>query len=240
MRLAKSAETRQGVFVTGSDTGVGKTVVAAGLVRGFRAMGMDVGVMKPIATGCYPSPRADGGYDLRSEDVDSLLKAAGVDDDLRLIAPFRFEPPLAPLTAARLTGEEISMESVLAAFRTLRDRHNLMVVEGIGGLMVPFRENYFVADMIRELKLPLVVVARPGLGTLNHTILTVRCAESRGIGILGIIVNSADGEDRSQAAETNVPILEECSGVPVLQVVPHTTNVDDPDLCFEACRALAR
>ncbi len=224
--------------MTGTDTGVGKTVVAAGLVKGFRQMGKDVGVMKPIATGCYRSDRADGGYELRSEDVDFLVEAAGIDDGLELVAPFRFEPPLAPLTAARLAGEEISMEKILLAYRTLREKHELMVVEGIGGLMVPIRSDYFVVDMIGDLGLPAVVVARAGLGTLNHTILTVKFAQSQGIHIAGIVVNHAEREDRSQAAETNVPVLEECCGVPVLQVVPHVMNLRDPTLCTEACRRI--
>ncbi len=225
----------KGIFVTGTDTGVGKTVVAVGLVRGFRAMGMDIGVMKPIATGGYRHARADGGYDMRSEDVDTLVKAADVRDDLRLVNPVCFEPPLAPLAAARIVGGEISLDTILAAYRTLRERHDLIVVEGIGGLMAPIRRDYFVADLIRDFELPAVVVARPGLGTLNHTILTVKYGQDRGIDILGIIINHAE-EDRSEAAATNVGILEECCGVPVLQVVKHTSRLDDPGLCREACR----
>ncbi len=231
-RLAK------GLFVTATDTGVGKTVVAAGLVRGFKAMGMAVGVMKPIATGGYRAPRPDGGYELRSQDVDHLIRAAASHDDLRLVNPVCFEPPLAPLTAARLAGEEISLDRVLAAYRALRDRHNFIVVEGIGGLMVPLRADYFVADMIREFGTPAVVVARPGLGTLNHTILTVKYARSLGITVLGIILNHVTEQDNSRAAATNVEILEECSGVPVLQVIAHTSDIDNPHLCREACRKL--
>lgn len=228
----------KGVFVTGTDTEVGKTVVAAGLVRGFRKMGMDVGVMKPIATGGYRHARADGGYELRSDDVDKLIEAAGSDDDLRLVNPVCYEPPLAPLAAARIAGDEISLKKILAAYGILRERHDLMVVEGIGGLLAPIREDYFVADMIKDLDLPAVVVARPGLGTLNHTILTVKHAQGRGIGVLGIIINHAEREDRSKAAATNVGILEECSGVPVLQVVGHTSHLDDARLCSEACRKI--
>jgi dethiobiotin synthetase len=227
-----------GVFVTGTDTGVGKTVVAAGLVRGFKGMGIDVGVMKPVATGCYRERRADHGYELRSEDVDRLMEAAEVRDDLKLVSPVRFEPPLAPLTAARMSGEKVSVESIIEAYRMLRERHELMIVEGIGGLMVPVREDYYVADMIRDLELPAAVVARPGLGTLNHTILTVRCAQDQGIRVLGVILNHAEKDDVSEAAMTNVTILEEWCGVPVLQVVRHTPNVRDPGLCREACRKI--
>ena len=232
------ADCSKGVFVTGTDTGVGKTVVAAGLVRGFRAMGVDVGVMKPIATGGYRHPRADAGYDLRSEDVDRLLEAAESHDDLRLVNPVCFEPPLAPLAAARIAGEEISFKRIREAYRSLVERHEFVVVEGIGGLMAPIREDYFVADLIRDMKLAAVVVARPGLGTLNHTILTVRYAKGRRIRILGIIVNHAEKEDRSEAAATNVGILEECCGVPVLQVVGHTSDLADARLCREACRKI--
>jgi dethiobiotin synthetase len=234
----QSERVSKGLFVTATDTGVGKTVVAAGLVTGFRAMGMDVGVMKPVATGGYRVLRADGGYELRSEDVEQLVRAAASHDDLRLVNPVCFEPALAPLTAARLTGEEISLDKVLAAYRTLRDRHDLIVVEGIGGLMVPIRSDYFVADMIKEFGTPAVVVARPGLGTLNHTILTVEYARSLGITVLGIILNHAVQQDNSEAAATNVEILEECCGVAVLQVIGHTSDTDNPHLCQEACRKL--
>ncbi len=228
----------EGVFVTGTDTGVGKTVVTAGLVRGFKAMEIDVGVMKPIATGGYRDARAGGGYDLRSEDVDKLLEAAESHDDRALVNPVCLEPPLAPLAAARIGGEEISLRKILAAYRTLRERHELMIVEGIGGLMVPIREDYFVADMVRHMDLPAVVVARPGLGTLNHTILTVKYAHARGISVLGIIINHAEKEDRSEAAATNVGILEKCSGVPVVQIVGHTSRLDDARLLSEACRKI--
>jgi len=236
--VASSTQIKAGVFVTGTDTGVGKTVVAAGLVRGFAAMALDVGVMKPIAAGCYRSPRADGGFELRSEDADWLVEAAKTGDNLELVCTVRFELPLAPLTAARLAAQEVSIEQILGAYKTLRERHEFLVVEGVGGLMVPIRQDYFVADMIKDMKLPAVVVARPGLGTLNHTILTVKYAKSQGIGVLGIIVNHAEREDRSQAAETNIPILEECCGIPVLQVVPHATRLKDPNLCLEACRKI--
>jgi len=227
-----------GLFITGTDTGVGKTVIAAGLARGFRAMGINVGVMKPIATGAYRLPRPDGGYDLRSDDVDKLVEAAAVDDDLRLVNPVCLEPPLSPLTAARLTGHNISLDEILVAYRTLRERHDLIVVEGVGGLMVPIKKDYFVADMMRDFGLPAVIVARPGLGTLNHTILTVRCAQSRGILLLGIIIVHAEKQDLSEAAQTNAPILEECCGIPVLQVVSHSSNLHDPNLCKEACRRI--
>ncbi len=226
------------VFVTATDTGIGKTVVAAGLARGFRAVGVDVGVMKPIATGAYRRDLPDGNHELRSEDAELLVQAAGSKDDLSLVNPVCLEPPLAPLTASRLTDEEISLEKILTAYGTLHERHELMIVEGIGGLMVPIRENYFVADLIKDMELRAIVVARPGLGALNHTILTVKYAEEHGINVLGIIVNHAEEEDRSEAAETNIGVLEECCGIPVLQVVKHTAHLDDPNLSREACRKL--
>ena len=201
-------------------------------------MGVNVGVMKPIATGAYRCDLPDGRYKLRSEDVDLLVQAAGCEDEPSLVNPVCFEPPLAPLTASRLMNEEISLEKILTAYRTLRERHELMVVEGIGGLMVPIRADYYVADMIRDMALPAIVVARPGLGTLNHTILTAKYAEEHGINVLGIIDNHAEKLDRSEAAATNSGILEECCGVPVLQVVRHTSHLDDPSLCREACRKL--
>jgi dethiobiotin synthetase len=226
------------LFVTGTDTGVGKTIVAAGLVRGFKAMGLDVGIMKPIATGCRRRRGAEGIDELHSEDVDRLTEAADTHDDPALVSPVRFEPPLAPLTAARIAKEQIPIQEILAAHRTLRRLHELLIVEGIGGLMVPIDKNYFVVDLITDLAAATIVVARPGLGTLNHTILTVRTARDRGIEVLGIIINHSDSEDRSEAASTNIGILEECCGTPVLQVVPHTSHTSAPDLCAAAARKL--
>lgn len=189
-------------FVTGTDTGVGKTVVAAGLAAAFRRRGIDVGVMKPVAT---------GGARI-SEDAQLLIAAAGTRDPLDLVNPVCLAPPVAPLLAG-----DVNLGRVLQAFRTLAKRHEMLIVEGIGGLLVPIRRRFFVADLIRKMALPVVVVTRPALGTINHTLLTVEAARSRGIRILGIVVNHHDRSAPSIDAAT----LASIAGVPLLGEVPY-------------------
>lgn len=192
-------------MVTGTDTGVGKTVVAGGLAAALRRRGLDAGVMKPVATG------ARRGV---SEDAVLLRKAAGVDDPLSLINPIALAPPLAPSAAAR---RPLDLRPVRAAYRELSRRHDLVVVEGIGGLLVPLRPRWTVAHLAKRLRLPILIVTRARLGTLNHTALTVLAARAFGLEILGLVVNHAEpgrGDRRTWAS------LEVETGVPILAVLP--------------------
>ncbi len=193
-------------FVTGTDTGVGKTVVAAGLAAALRRRGIDVGVMKPIATGGVRR-----GGKLVSEDAEILVEAAGVRDSLDLVNPVCLEAPLAPLLAGK-----VDLRRIWRAYRTLSKKHEALVVEGIGGLLVPIRDRHFVADMIRRMALPVVLVTRSTLGTINHTLLTVEAARRRGIRILGIVVNHPARRPSSIDAKT----LASLAGVPLLAEVP--------------------
>ncbi|MDP2935542.1 MAG: dethiobiotin synthase, partial [Dehalococcoidia bacterium] len=164
-----SRQPARGIFVTGTDTGVGKTVVAAGLAAALKARGVNVGVMKPVQTGDYPG------------DAAVLRLAAGVDDPLNLILPCYLQAPLAPAVAALLGDRPVSPALIMEAFQELCQRHEFMIVEGVGGLMVPLLDGYSVADLIVAMGLPALVVARPGLGTINHTLLTIKQAQSVGI-----------------------------------------------------------
>ncbi|MEI6306350.1 MAG: dethiobiotin synthase, partial [Deltaproteobacteria bacterium] len=153
----------RGIFITGTDTGVGKSIVAATLARLLCLNGVNVGVMKPVTAGC----REDYGR-LVSDDAMLLCKAAGVNycED---IAPYRLKEPLAPAEAARIDGLRIDFSKILEAYGRLSSEHDFMIVEGVGGLMVPLAGGLLVADLARELALKLLVVARPDLGTINHT-----------------------------------------------------------------------
>jgi dethiobiotin synthetase len=177
--------TARGVFVTGTDSGVGKTVVACALVRGLRARGLDVGVMKPVETGAG----AEGPADARA-----LRAAAGGEEDpLDLVCPFAFALPAAPTVAAAAEGRTIGLAAIQRSFATLAARHALLVVEGAGGLLVPVTEDASMADLARELSLPLLVVARASLGTINHTLLTLEAARSRGHRVAGVVISHAGG-----------------------------------------------
>jgi dethiobiotin synthetase len=214
----------RGCFVTGTDTGVGKTVVAAALAICLRQRGLNVGVMKPVETGVRErgSTLSDAEY----------LRAAGrVVDPVDVISPYRLAAPLAPLAAARQAGTVIEMDRILAAYERLAAGHTLMVVEGIGGVLVPIGHHFNVRDLIARLGLPTVVVGRATLGGVNHALLTVEALKQRRIAILGIVLNHAaipsepswkrpDAIDTRQGDST-VELVKELSGVPVLGPLRH-------------------
>jgi len=203
-------------LVTGTDTGVGKTFVAGGIAAALARRGVDVGVMKPFATGAI---RVGGR--LVSEDAQFLRKASGVEDPLDLINPSCLRPPLAPFMAARVAGTSIDLDAVRAAWRKLTALHSTMVVEGVGGLLVPLVTGWTVADLARDWKLPLVVVTRPALGTINHTKLTVMAARAAKLRILGLVINSAVPTRRGLAERLNPAALEAETRVPILAEIPH-------------------
>ena len=198
-------------LVTGTDTGVGKTLVSAGLAAELVRRGSSVGVMKPFATGA----RSIRGR-LVSEDALFLQSAAKVDDALDLINPICLKAPLAPLMAAKVAKKRITLKPVWSAFKTLRRRHPVLIVEGIGGLLVPLITGWTVADLARNLRLPLLIVTRPSLGTLNHTALTVHAARCHGLRILGLVLNSATRATQGLAERLNPAALELFTRVPVL------------------------
>jgi dethiobiotin synthetase len=170
---------RAGVFVTGTDTGVGKTVVACALVRALRARGIDAGAMKPIETGVGP----DG-----PTDAIALRDAAGARDPLADVCPQAFALAAAPAVAGA-----VDLAAIDAAHARLLARHEFLVVEGAGGLLVPIDAQRTMADLVQRFALPLLIVARAALGTINHTRLTLEAARARGLRIAGVVINHAAG-----------------------------------------------
>jgi dethiobiotin synthetase len=210
-----------GVFVTGSDTGVGKTVVAGAIAAAIKAQGLDVGVMKPISTGA----REIEGK-LVSEDARYLKKIIGSKDEDELINPICLKPALAPTMAAAESGITIDLDKVWKAFEELKGRHEFIVVEGIGGLMVPVADKLLVADMALKMDLALVVASKHSLGTINHTLLTVECAKNRNLRLKGIVINMLrDGKDF-------VSELKKYSSVPILGTIPFKENVSVENCAF--------
>lgn len=192
----------RGFFVTGTDTGVGKTVVACALVRALRGRGLDVGVMKPVETGVEaPGPL----------DALALIAAADAGDPLDDVCPQRFALAAAPTVAAAAERRRVDRGAIRAAFERLIARHDWLVVEGAGGLLVPAAEDLSMADLALELGLPLVVVARAALGTINHTLLTLEAAERRGLRVAGVVVSHAGGP-LSGADAANLGALREALG----------------------------
>lgn len=202
----------KGLFVTATDTGVGKTLVAGGLAGVLRERGVDAGVYKPLQSGHLAAdPEGDA----------ARLKAlAGVEDPTDLICPRAFEEPLAPLVAMRRAGMTVTLDDLERGYRVLAGRHRFVIAEGAGGLAVPFAERALVADLAARLRMPLLIVARPHLGTVNHTILTVEFARQRGIGVVGVVISGLGCGPVGAAEKTNPDLIEEWAGVPVLGTVP--------------------
>ncbi len=207
-----------GVFVTGTDTGVGKTLVAAGIAGAMRRDGIDVGVMKPVATGI---PRKDG---FKSSDAELLAKMAGSTDAEDEINPIFLPLEASPLAASRILNMDIKVEKIFSAFKRLTDKHEFVIVEGIGGVMVPIKENYFVVDMIKEMNLPVLIVSRAALGTLNHTLLTVRACKEYDLNVVGIVVNGV--RDHNIVEKTASVIIRELTGIFVIGSIPFVDVFD--------------
>ena len=200
----------RGWFVTGTDTGVGKTVVACALARGLRGLGHDVGVMKPCETGVGdPGPL----------DARALRGAADSDDPLETLCPQRFALPAAPTVAAAAEGRRVEPGALRRAWRSLSSRHEWMVVEGAGGLLAPLWEGASMADFAAELGLPLLVVARAALGTINHTLLTLEAAERRRLPVAGVVVSHSSGS-LTEADALNLGALRAALGEQLVGEVP--------------------
>jgi dethiobiotin synthetase len=226
------SRSRRGLFVTGTDTGVGKTLVACALVRALRARGLDVGVMKPVETGV-----GEGG----PLDALALRRAAGVVDPLEEICPEQFALAAAPTVAARAERRAVDLQALLAGFEGLASRHAMLVVEGAGGLLVPVARGATMADLAREMGLPLVVIARAALGTINHTLLTLEAAAARGLALAGVVISHCDGR-LSQPDEANLTELRRALGSRLVGEIPPLDagalppeHVIDLDLLLARC-----
>lgn len=198
----------QGLFVLGAGTEVGKTAVTAGLAAAWRRRGLNVGVMKPIATGVS---------DAAGEDAAWLRRAAGVDDPIDLVSPYRFKIPAAPSVARGRA--RIDFLVIQRAYEQLAARHDLVLVEGIGGLLVPIDDERTVADLVRALDLPALLVSCAQLGTINHTLLTVEQARNAGLDVLGVVLNGRSAKP-SAAERTNPTVIAQWTGLPCWGVVP--------------------
>lgn len=226
----------QGVFLTGTDTDVGKTTIAAGLTAAWRRRGGRVGYFKPIQSG---AKEQEGR--LLASDALLVKEVAGLPEELAELTPVLLRLPLAPAVAARLEGQAIEIEIIKEALLRLAARYDFLVVEGAGGLYVPLIDyDFLVLDLARWLRLPLIVVARAGLGTINHTVLTVKAAEQAGIRVLGVILNKFPAQP-NLAEQTNPEVIAALTGRPILgriPVIPELATASGREALITACTAV--
>ena len=209
------------LFIAGTDTDVGKTYIAAGLAVAFRKMGIDVGVMKPFAAG-----RAEKkGY--KSEDIVILSRAAKACDPEKLVNPQFFKISASPYTAWKTLKTKPKISTILSSFKKLTKLHDMILVEGMGGIMTPILKNYYITNLIKEMKIPAVIVTRSKIGTVNHTIMTCKMCEKYKIPVKGIIINNFD--DGYPIPELKRD-LQNLTGIKVLGSIPFIKNKSDASL----------
>ena len=204
-----------GIFITATDTEVGKTAVACALILALRRRGLDVGVMKPVATGC-----TDGSGRLHLADAERLRAAAGCDDDLAWICPVALPEPLSPHVAAERAGLKIDRDTIGLAYTEIAARHPFVIVEGVGGLLTPITPDWLLADVAADMRLPLVIVTRWGLGTLNHTLLTISEARRRSLPIAGLVLNEVAIRPHGVAEQTAPNELKRLTGETIVAQIP--------------------
>lgn len=208
-----------GVFITGTDTGVGKTTIAAALARVLYKKGIDVGVMKPFATS---DCRFSANY--RSKDVAILAEAANVNEPDEEINPFFYTVPSAPFLASKfLNAPEVNIDTASRFFQRLSVKHEFMIVEGIGGILVPLTKNEKVADFAKLLNIPVIIVSSSNVGTINHTLLTTAACTMYNLDVIGIVINELSPKlDSGQGLLKRT--IEETSGIRVLCNMPFVDN----------------
>lgn len=215
--------TARGVFVAGTDTGIGKTRVSALLVRAQRACGRRAVGMKPVASGCRETPEG-----LRNEDAEALIAASDPAPSYALCNPFAFVQPIAPHIAAREAGIEITLDPIVAAYGKLATMADRVVVEGVGGWSVPLSDALMQADLVRALDLPVVLVVGLRLGCINHALLSARAIAADRCVLAGWIANRID-PDMTRADE-NLDTLRARIEAPLLGVLAHATEIGNADV----------
>src|SRR3989338_6685419 len=208
---ARQALKGSGIFITGTDTGVGKTVVTSCLGILLQEEGFDVGVMKPVQCA--------------GDDAKFLKKSLGLNDPLRQINPCFAPEPLSPHLAFARQKKSINIYVLKKNYERIAARHDITLVEGAGGLMVPFKKNYLVVDLVWELDFDVIIVARLGLGTINHTLLTIHQARDMGLRVRGVIFNATTRQKNNIPERTNPQAIRKFGKVPVLGTIPYLSSL---------------
>lgn len=213
----------KGFFITGTDTGVGKTLIAGAIAKILRQSGKKVGVFKPVATGCKKTKNG-----LVSEDARFLAHCAESEFGLDIINPAAFEIPAAPLACEKVENKKVDLEKISSAYKQICQKSNLVIVEGIGGIRVPITDGLDVLGLAKAFSLPVIIVAKAKLGTINHTLLTIDAVRRAGLSLAGVIINGYDEATKDLAEKTNAAIIKEVGKVKIIATVPFDdkTNIE--------------
>ena len=226
----------KGLFITGTDTGVGKTLIAGAIAQLLAGSGKRVGVFKPIASGCRKTREG-----LISEDAEFLAYCADSSFPLSVINPVTFETPAAPLLCEQIDGRGVDFEQIGSTYKYICENSDIVIVEGIGGIRVPISKETDVLDLAREFGLGVIIVARPDLGTINHTLLTIDAVHGAGLRLAGIVINGYDESKAGPAERTAAQIISQCRDVKILAVVSYdaAVNIQDGIIGEQVIDALA-
>ncbi|MFA5384111.1 MAG: adenosylmethionine--8-amino-7-oxononanoate transaminase [Eubacteriales bacterium] len=211
--------------MTGTDTNVGKTIFASGFCGCLKRRSVDIGVMKPVQSGFK---KEKGDFALAGDAL-LLARAADLNSDFEQINPYCLEDPLTPRIAAELAGVRIDPDLIMESFNKLKKKHQFMVVEGAGGILAPLNDRLLMADLIVMMGMPVIIVARANLGTINHTLLTISYARSRGLNIAGVVISS-NAPEKGIAEKTNPGLISELGGVPLLGIIPYLDKLEQEDI----------
>ena len=231
MRLPK----HKGLFITGTDTGVGKTLIAGGIAHVLAQQGLRVGVFKPIATGC----RMEKGK-LVSDDAKFLIACSGCSCGLAAVNPITYATPAAPIVAAEIEKHAIDYTHIEDSYRFICEHHDIVIVEGIGGIRVPLSKRVDVLELADQFAMPVVVVARPGLGTINHTLLTVDAIRLNDLPFAGVVISGYNTATTNCAERSAARVIAEFDDIKILAVVPFdpTSSVEQLTLGLPIIDAL--
>ncbi len=228
----------RGVFITGTGTDVGKTIVTAGLLRQLRSAGVNAATMKPVQTGAEVS--SDGK--LTAPDLMVHHKAAGfvaTPDEAELMAPYLYEPACSPHLAGRMAGRYPDIGRITDCARQLEERYEVLLVEGAGGVYAPLTESETMLDLMKALGYPVLLVAHRGLGTINHSLLSIEALRSHGLEILGVIFNETQDVEPDFIKEDNPSAIESFGKVAILGNIDYLTELDSqPEVAwarFDEC-----
>ncbi|MDR1474772.1 MAG: dethiobiotin synthase [Endomicrobium sp.] len=195
---------RKGIFITATDTEVGKTYVSCKILKSLKSLGINSGCFKPVSTG-------------DRNDAKALIKASGIEESGGLVTPVFFKNPMSPYGASLLENKKFDLKKIEKTFKYFIDKYDFNVVEGVGGVLVPLKKNFFVSDLIKQFNLPVIVVAGHKVGTINHTLLTIEKLKNDNQNILGIILNSSKKEN-DISTKSNAKLIKQLTKLPVLEL----------------------